>query len=549
LRALDAEVADPKRAGVTEREGRRARLSVPLAASAALVLVAALVAAFLIARAPGDRSSPSRAAAAASGPAAVASLGAGQAEVSIGAHERVTPIPHSFLGFSTEYWTLPVDERHLALYRRVLSQIHVAGDGRFVLRIGGDSSDHAVWDPTSSRLPPWAFEVTPRLVARTAKIIRQMRLRVIIDINTLTSTPRLAADWARAAQAHLPARSITGFEIGNEPDLYSRRTWARQLAHTGFNLARLPRAITPTSYVGDYNRFARALIRAAPGVPLLAPALANPDRDVNWISTLLAAAHPGLRVISVHRYPYSACSRPGRPQYPTVQKLLGQQATAGMARSVKPAVALGRRVGLPVRLTEINSVTCGGVPRVSNTFATALWAPDALFELVRAGVEGVNLHVRVFSINAPFRFDRRGVRAWPLLYGLILFKRMLGPHSRLVPVRLRSPRSLRLKAWAVRVGSDTLNVLLLDKGERPAAVALDLPATGSASVQRLVAPSASSRSHVTLAGQHLDDRVIWAGRARVEAVSPAGGRYSVSVRRQSAALLTVHVARTTLSGP
>jgi hypothetical protein len=220
-----------------------------------------------------------------------------------------------------------------------------------------------------------------------------------------------------------------------------------------------------------------------------------------------------------------------------------------MARSVMPAVALGRRAGLPVRLTEINSVTCGGVPGVSNTFATALWAPDALFELVRAGVKGVNLHVRVFSINAPFRFDRRGVHAWPLLYGLILFKRMLGPHSRLVPLRLRGPGSLHLKAWAVRVGADTLNVLLIDKGERPVTMTLDLPATGPATVQRLVAPSAWSRSHVTLAGQRLDDRVSWAGRARVQVVRPRGGRYAVSVRGQSAALLTVHVARTTLSGP
>jgi hypothetical protein len=31
---------------------------------------------------------------------------------------------------------------------------------------------------------------------------------------------------------------------------------------------------------------------------------------------------------------------------------------------------------------------------VSDTFATALWAPDALFELLRAGIDGVNVHVR-----------------------------------------------------------------------------------------------------------------------------------------------------------
>ncbi len=64
---------------------------------------------------------------------------------------------------------------------------------------------------------------------------------------------------------------------------------------------------------------------------------------------------------------------------------------------------------------------------MSNTFATALWAPDALFELVRAGVEGVNLHGRVFAINDPFYFTQGGFQTHPLFYGLIVFRRMLGP--------------------------------------------------------------------------------------------------------------------------
>jgi hypothetical protein len=38
---------------------------------------------------------------------------------------------------------------------------------------------------------------------------------------------------------------------------------------------------------------------------------------------------------------------------------------------------LAHRAGFPFRLTEQNSVTCGGLAGVSNTFATALWAPAA----------------------------------------------------------------------------------------------------------------------------------------------------------------------------
>src|SRR5436309_2005757 len=83
-----------------------------------------------------------------SGPSGQVSPGSGRAEVAIAAHAPVTVIPRSFLGFSTEYWTLPVDERHIELYKRVLDLLHVPGNGPFILRIGGDSSDHAFWDPT-----------------------------------------------------------------------------------------------------------------------------------------------------------------------------------------------------------------------------------------------------------------------------------------------------------------------------------------------------------------------------------------------------------------
>ena len=88
-------------------------------------------------------------------------------------------------------------------------------------------------------------------------------------------------------------------------------------------------------------------------------------------------------------------------------------------------VAARRR--LPFRLTELNSVTCGGRRGVSNTFATALWAPDALFALLEAGVDGVDVHVRARTINAAFVPVAGGIGARPLLYGLMLFARALVP--------------------------------------------------------------------------------------------------------------------------
>jgi hypothetical protein len=62
-------------------------------------------------------------------------------------------------------------------------------------------------------------------------------------------------------------------------------------------------------------------------------------------------------------------------------------------------------------------------------------------------------------------------------------------------VRVDAARSLHLKVWVVREGAgalNTLNVLLINKGRRSAVVRVHLPTRGRASVQRLLAPSASS---------------------------------------------------------
>ncbi len=544
---------DPDRKAGSSRHGLLAAL-----------LLGTMIAGLLLGGSPGRSGTGSLGSPAAASAAVLGrTLGAGQAVVTVPAQAPLTLIPRAFLGLSTEYATLPLVEQHTGLYERVLSLLHVPGDGRFVLRIGGDSADHAIFDRSTDRLPPWAFPVTPALVARTVGIIKDLRLRVILDLNTISTTPRATGAWVRAAiRAHtLPAGSFAAFEIGNEPDIYNRAAWARNilaanppstLKLAAFSPVRLPKRITSASYARTYVAFARALASAAPGAPLVAPALAKTSTHLSWISTLLHRPHSGLRVITAHVYPYSACARRGRPLYPTVQKLLSETATAGMAKTIAPAVALAHEAGFSLRLTEINSVTCGGVKGVSNTFATALWAPDALFELMRAGVEGVNLHARVQSINDPFYFTRQGLQTHPLLYGMILFTRMLGAHARLVPVRLRSSRSLHLKVWAVREGTNTLNtlnVLLINKGRRSALLNLHLPTSGQASVQRLMAPSASSTSGVTLAGQRLNDQGLWQGKERLETIRPTSRGYVVRVRGQSAALLTVHVAARTLVAP
>ncbi|MGI8505268.1 MAG: glycosyl hydrolase family 79 C-terminal domain-containing protein [Solirubrobacteraceae bacterium] len=467
-----------------------------------------------------------------------------RATVTIAPDAVGSPIPRSYLGVSTEYWTLPLYARHLALFERVLSLLRVPGNGPLVLRVGGDSADHAFWDPRVRILLPWAFTLTPRWTALVSSLARRLGGHLIIDLNLITGSPSTAARWVRAVQARLPRRSIIGFEVGNEPDIYSRAGWMAMTAGRLIAGRALPVGVTAADYIADFRQYASALRRVAPHVPLLGPALANPRAHARWIGSLIASHQPALGIVSAHRYPYSACVPRRSPSFPTIARLLSERATAGMAASLGSAVGYAHRAGLPFRLTELNSITCSGKPGVSDTFATALWAPDALFELLREGVDGVNLHLRAYAINAPFSLTAAGLTARPELYGLVMFARTLGSAPRLLALELRARRSLHLKAWAVRTGAGGLHVLLINKGRRAVRVLLRLPASGTAAIQMLLAPSARSRFGVTLGGQRLGRNGAWYGAPADETVTPTKRGYVVTVPRLSAALLSAHAIAT-----
>lgn len=466
-------------------------------------------------------------------------------------------VPRSFLGISTEYWALPLYARRMDLFERVLAMLHVRGSGPMVLRVGGDSADHAFWNPRPARLrarppgplPAWAFTLAPQWLHLVGGLVHRLSLHLILDLNLITDSPATAAVWARAAEAGLPRHSIVGFEIGNEPDIYSHTGWLATTAGRMIGGRRLPPALTAGDYVSDFRAYAAALRKVAPRAPLLGPALANPHTNVRWISSLLAARPPGLATVSVHRYPYSACARRRWAAFPTVARVLSPEASVGVAHSLTPAITVAHRGGLPIRLTELNSVTCGGRPGVSDAFATALWAPAAVLDLARAGIDGVNFHIRANTVNAPFALGPAGLTARPLLYGLILLARTLGPRAALAAVALHAPSSPHLSGWAVRVGRHGLHVLLINEGRHAVRIALRLPTAGAASVQRLLAPTAASRSQVTLDGQQLGHDGIWHSRHVERLVVATRSGYSLTVPRFSAALLGARLAPGALAGP
>ncbi|HWE34408.1 MAG TPA: glycosyl hydrolase family 79 C-terminal domain-containing protein [Solirubrobacteraceae bacterium] len=454
-------------------------------------------------------------------------------------------LPRSFLGFSIEVGDAVFDAHHLHLFAHAVDLIRIRGDGPQVLRVGGNSTDQSYWH---RRLPvsrPPAFELGRTWLSGLRRIVDAIHARVILGVNAIADSPGMAASLARSVSRQLPPHALVGLEVGNEPDLYTQRFAGVRAASIFAGRTRPQRAasMTAAGYANTFASYAAALDRVARGVKLAGPAVANPLAGRAWLTGVIDQDRPALGVLTAHRYPLSNCFHTLRsPYFPTIGRLLSERASAGMAASVAPAIALAHSHGLELRLTEFNSVSCLGRLGVSNTFATALWAPDALLEMLRTGVDGVNLHLRTFSVNAPFLFTSGGFVARPAIYGLALFARAFGPGARLMPVALSGARLRHLKVWAVLVGRHELHLLVIDKSSLGVRMTVRLPgATGAATVQRLLAASVRSTHGVTLAGQSLGPNGQWVGQRIVERLTPGAAGYGVAVRGYSAALLTVRI--------
>ena len=450
-------------------------------------------------------------------------------------------IPTSFFGISMEYNEVAAFEDHGALFDRALSLMRPGNESLVPLRIGGRSANEVYWKTPPGRARGLVLELGDKWLTRLAELTQRDGLQVMLDLNLPVHSPAMAAAFALAASRALPPGRLTGLAIGNEPDLYygqpqyDKERIATTLRSTP---AYWTIGYSATDYWRDFQVYAQALHEAVPGVPVAGPDV--PPFATGWVQGAPSPSDGGPQAIEVHHPGTSTCW--GAANTPTVGRLLAPSAVGDLDSTAGGALEFARAHDLPFYFTETNAVSlCVKTPvaPVAKSFATALWAPDALFEMISAGVEGINLHLRSSYINAPFHLGSTGLVSRPELYGLALFARMLGPDAQLAGVRLDGADHLNVKAWAVR-SRNALRVLLIDKDSRSIDVAIPTgTATTPAQVERLEAPSPQSDSGVTLAGQQIGSNGLWYHDRVATSVPARSGGYHVHVPAYSAALVEI----------
>jgi hypothetical protein len=478
------------------------------------------------------------------GDAASVVIAPGAVRLEIGGRPDSRPVAPGFIGLSIEYPTLLAYSGYnpAGLNPTFLALVRTLTPGqRPVLRFGGDTTDWTWW-PTPSVAKPRGIRYTlgPRWLAVARATARALDARFIAGVNFEADRRTIAATEANALVRGIGGRYLAGLELGNEPEVYGSLGWYS--TPTGGPVPGRQASYDFAHFLPDYESVAAVLPRA---VPLVGPA----SGAAPWISGLgrFLVANPRVQIATFHRYPLHRCFTPrSSPDYPTIANLLAPVAASGPASSLQSAVAVAHARGVSFRVDELNSVSCAGKRGVSDTFASALWSLDTLFQSVRAGVDGVNIHTFKTAVYEPFAFSRSAGR-WhaqvkPLYYGLLTFARAAPPGSRLLPTF--SPPRPDLRVWATRSPDGTVRLLLINVSARRAlTVTPRAPGpVGTASLQRLRAPRMSARGGVTLGGQSYGASTTTGrlgGLPRSVSLASVGGRYVIRVGPASAALLTL----------
>ena len=468
-------------------------------------------------------------------------------------------IPPNFASFSLEPYTLadwadkqpkPVSPTFLNLMR----QLHPTPDSPGpTLRIGGNSGDMSSYNPHHSKRPvmPYGrqlwFDWTDSDVARMGEVAEALNGKLVLGVNFRTpGNASVAIGQLQAVERLIGWSRIAAIEIGNEPDVYE---WT-QLRPANYSLS---------TYTTEWLYYAQSLHAALPDMPgpiFQGGAFGTLNWAASWRS-YLSRARNYLKSVSFHYYPLSLC----QGGTPTINRLLSDYASQGAARQLLRTNALTniRQYGLPLVVSEGSSVSCGRIPGVSNSYASALWAIDEMLIDASIGIQSWHFHYAggnstlTYSPLVRQQRDSQKLTVMPIYYGLRFFALATANYSTVYRVNHTSSDNPHVKVYSLISRQGNIQLVIIHKDATAlhdavvtlrVAVPVAFRQLPSARVLRLSAPSATSVDGVRLGGYTYDGSEN--GEVRGEGVEewmePVDGGYSVTVGRLSAVLLQLNQA-------
>jgi hypothetical protein len=397
--------------------------------------------------------------------------------------------------------------------------------GSPMMRLGANDVERSTWvgtgpAPSQPNGQPFNFKVTTGGVDQLCGFLAATGVKIIYGVNFQLGDATASSAEAAYVMSTCPS-SIVGIEIGNEPDKFG--SWASQTT--------------------DYEKFADAIL-ATPGALLVGPACTSKSAvsfSAPFADTITAKYAGKLTLLAQHSYVAAANSSGcAVPNFQITTTLL-----TDIFDTIQAAATKNSLPGW--RMDENNTCSGHGQQGLSDTFISALWAIDYMFEVAKRGGSGINFHNGENGMDGtvPHYYDaikENGgvvVQVQPLYYGMLLFAQA-GTGS-MVSTTVSGGQNFT--AWAIKADGFT-SVVLNNRGASSAVSAMvNLgAAVSSASAIYLESTPAgnltAAAGNVTLAGAKVSVAGDWPRNAPyIQTVS--GNNVSVYVPAASAALVRV----------
>lgn len=438
------------------------------------------------------------------------------------------PVAQRFLGLSFEMAALS----QLAQYAHrgdLMELLRSLGPG--VLRFGGITADENVaWTDSQTPRPAWATStIGPTQMSELGQLARRSGWQVLLTVGMAHYEPTAAAREVAAAHRAL-GPYLAAVEIGNEPNSYGSHGF-RELPWIA------------QGYEEEASAYREAIDALTPGVPIAGPDVSGSGAFSEWGEEEALAQSPVL--LTGHHYPLGCAQTPP----PSIEALLSSAGRGAAALSLASYMAVSELRGIPLRIDEANTVSCGGVAGISDTFASALWATGYITQAMAAGTAGINLQgnptncVGYTPLCAPdpTALAQGELRAQPEWYALLLTRTLIG--YRPLPTTISAEGSPNIVAAGFSGPGHSLKIMLCNnepEGTSQLAVQLEVGAgMGAAQIQRLTDSSPSATAGVLLAGRAVATNGSWRAPLRAENVVGRSGTVTVELSPGSAALVTV----------
>jgi hypothetical protein len=441
------------------------------------------------------------------------------------------PVPERFLGLSFEAAAIK-KLAHDGRRGNLVELLRSLGPG--MLRFGGVTADeHVAWTDAETPRPGWAQStIGPSDMSALGVLARRSGWQVLLTVGLAHYEPQTAAREVAAAH-HALGPYLAAVEIGNEPNAYGNHGF-RELPWIA------------QGYEEEVSDYREAIGALTPGVPIAGPDVSGSGIFPEWGSEEALAQAPAL--LTGHHYPLGCAQMPP----PSIEALLSSATRGLAARSLATYLQVASVNNVPLRIDETNTVSCGGVAGISNTFASALWATGYITQGMAAGTVGVNFQGNPTNcagytpICAPDQtaLAEGNFRAQPEWYALLLTRSLVGERplsTTLSDGGAEDSPDLVAAAFAGPKGS--LKVVMSDndpEGATPLTLEVEVgPHMGAAHILRLTAPSESATSGVRLAGRTVSANGAWDAPKHTETTTPHSGFVTVQLTPGSATLVSV----------